>query len=143
MKNFKKEHYSDATGDSYDFILTHDIGLTAVLGSMGHKVHLEKKKDTYFPLYRILVTEKINEDINSYYLGSLKVDASILTADIEILSNILCSYSDSFNVVVPMKSLPIENMESAKGSGDKKPSEIEADDESCFAGFYRNYSVDS
>ena len=104
MKNYKKGQYTDAFGDEHNYILTHNVGLTAALGSIGYEVILDSKKGNCFPHYRITIDKDIDENISRYYLGHITVNAYLLATNIEILSNI--SSEDSISISVPLKSSP-------------------------------------
>jgi len=141
MKKYKKEHYHDVFGDDYDFLLTHDVGLTAVLGCLGYKVYIERKKDTYFALFRIVIKEGITLDINKYYTESLSVNAYALTSNIEILSNIVLNPNYYTSVDVQMKSSPVKNKECIEVIDEKKSPRI--DDEDSFDDGTRGYTVEN
>ena len=45
-------------------------------------------KNRYFPVYKVEMKGNINEDLDSYYLGNLFINARTLTKNIETLTNI-------------------------------------------------------
>ena len=141
MKKYKQEHYHDVTDDYFNYLLTHDVGLAAVLGCLGYKVYIERKKDTYFALFRIVIKEGITLDINKYYTESLAVNAYALTSNIEILSNIVLNPNYYTSVDVNMKSSPVKNKECIEVVEDKKSPEI--DDEYYNDDGIRGYSVEN
>ena len=91
-------------GKCVGIIETYDVWLTAALGSIGYPVFIKKQKEDSFVKYEILIGDQNYKDINSYYLGQLRVSAYILAGNIEVLSNI--NPSEPYSIEIPMKKSP-------------------------------------
>ena len=88
MKDYKKEYILDVFDDSISYVVTHNVYLAASLGSLGYEVFIKVWKNLYFPVYKVEMKGNINEDLDSYYLGNLFINARTLTKNIETLTNI-------------------------------------------------------
>ena len=88
MKDYKKEYFLDVFDDSVSYVVTHNVYLAASLGSLGYEVSIKVQKNSYFPVFKVEMKGNINKDLDSYYLGSLFINARALTKNIKTLTNI-------------------------------------------------------